>query len=287
MTSPANLMAIKVLSLLGLFAITSVFAVVPLNIKPSSQSVLYGWKRLVLALSTCFSGGVFLGVGLMDLLPDVRSAFKEVLGEKNAFPVAEAVVGAGLLLVLAIEQIVLTIKERHGESVGADDDDNEIDFHNVDGHRHHHDHANVGLRSALLSVALSFHAVFEGLALGLQMSVDDFATLSLAVFCHKAIMAFGLGLSLARAQVDPRRAYCAVATFALASPLGGFVGMALSTTIAASVWPGILQGIAGGTFLFVTFFEVLPKEIVIPKNRVAKMMAVILGFGVASVLVYF
>ena len=38
------------------------------------------------------------------------------------------------------------------------------------------------------------------------------------------------------------------------------------------------QGIAGGTFLYITFFEVLPHELNAPHNRMQKLLFVLLGY---------
>ena len=62
-------------------------------------------------------------------------------------------------------------------------------------HSHHHhmvlDHSS--LRSYLLLLALTFHSVFEGLAIGLQQVSGQLFSIFTAVIIHKAIMAFSLG----------------------------------------------------------------------------------------------
>ena len=40
----------------------------------------------------------------------------------------------------------------------------------------------------------------------------------------------------------------------------------------------VLQGITGGTFLYVTFFEVLPHELNQRGNRIMKLIFVLVGF---------
>ena len=45
------------------------------------------------------------------------------------------------------------------------------------------------------------------------------------------------------------------------------------------------QGLAGGTFLYITFFEVLPHELNVPKNRLWKAAAVAAGFIVIAVII--
>ena len=39
------------------------------------------------------------------------------------------------------------------------------------------------------------------------------------------------------------------------------------------------SGIAGGTFLYVTFFEILPHELDVPTKRLMKVSFILLGFG--------
>ena len=46
-----------------------------------------------------------------------------------------------------------------------------------------------------------------------------------------------------------------------------------------------LQGLAGGTFLYITFFEILPHELSLPQNRLCKTAAVAAGFIVIAVII--
>ena len=47
-------------------------------------------------------------------------------------------------------------------------------------------------RSVLLIIALTFHSLFEGLAIGLQQELGKLISIFLAVVVHKAVMAFSL-----------------------------------------------------------------------------------------------
>ena len=57
-------------------------------------------------------------------------------------------------------------------------------------------------------------------------------------------------------------------------------------SIARDVANGVLQGVAGGTFLYITFFEVLPQEMKLPKKRLLKVFFVMLGFASISGLLF-
>ena len=46
------------------------------------------------------------------------------------------------------------------------------------------------MRSLILLMALSFHSVFEGLAIGLQQSLSQLMSLFLAVIAHKGMLIF-------------------------------------------------------------------------------------------------
>ena len=68
-----------------------------------------------------------------------------------------------------------------------------------------------------------------------------------------------------RVQVRPYLCVIYVATFALISPLGAGIGIAISETDTSesdiqSNLVTVLQGLATGTLLYVVFFEVIEKE---------------------------
>ena len=48
-----------------------------------------------------------------------------------------------------------------------------------------------------------------------------------------------------------------------------------------------ILGVAGGTFLYITFFEVLPHELNVPSKRLTKLVSVLLGFAVLAILLIF
>ena len=95
-------------------------------------------------------------------------------------------------------------------------------------------------------------------------------------------MAFSLGLTLAQANLTIKHFMMSVLIFSLASPIGMGIGIFLSgleRTISVDFANAILQTIAGGTFLYITFFEVLPHEFNQPNNRILKCLSVIIGFS--------
>jgi len=165
--------------------------------------------------------------------------------------------------------------------------------HAHDGGYHSHiDHditKHSSLRSFMLLLALSFHSVFEGIAIGLQDTSGQLVTIFTAVMFHKAVMAFSLGLNIAQSDLSTQTIFMSNIMFSIASPIGVGLGIAvadLPSSLPQDLCSGILQGIAGGTFLYITFFEVLPHELNLPQNRLWKVLFIILGFSCICALLF-
>ena len=80
----------------------------------------------------------------------------------------------------------------------------------------------------ILQLALSFHSIMEGMAIGLQTNMSSFLVLFLAVCAHKFVMAFCLGLTLAKTKISNLVFMTLMVIFSLASPFGMLIGMILS-----------------------------------------------------------
>ena len=78
----------------------------------------------------------------------------------------------------------------------------------------------------VLMIALSVHALFEGLALGLCKNFKDTLNIVIAIGIHKAAAASSLGISLVKTFPDDFRfVRWLIFTFSLASPIGVAIGM--------------------------------------------------------------
>ena len=121
----------------------------------------------------------------------------------------------------------------------------------VESTEHDHNHDEIffeelsALRSFLLLIALTFHSIFEGLAIGLQQQSWTLLQIFIAVIVHKAIMAFSLGLNLAQsAGVTVKKFILATLIFSTSSPLGMGLGILLShlhKSLARDIANGTLQ----------------------------------------------
>ncbi|XP_037826301.1 protein zntC-like [Lucilia sericata] len=159
--------------------------------------------------------------------------------------------------------------------------------HDHGGHGHSHlplnpsegdDVVTSSLRGLGIVLALSLHEVFEGLAIGLEDATSSVWFLFGAVAAHKLVLAFCVGVELIVARTRPILAAVYTITFAIVSPIGIAIGIAVSHNSADSedsIASMILQGIACGTLLYVVFFEILSKQ----HAGFGSFLAMVVGFG--------
>ena len=175
---------------------------------------------------------------------------------------------------------------------------------NIEASDHHHDHSMMFvntntkhqnqrhyLRSYLLLTALSIHALFEGLAVGLFQNVDSMVELLGALIIHKSILAFSIGINLVQHSFPPSMIIKSALLFSMMSPVGlGFGILLLKYTSATlgHIFSAIFQAIATGTFLYVTFFEIFFHELNSKEcHKLLKVLLMILGFSLITVVQYF
>lgn len=223
------------------------------------------------------------------------------------FPLPEFIMAMGFFLVLVLEQIVLAFKDQSSSvleerrallvdsSVQASD---RSDRHHARQHCQRrgsedsdggHFHADFGLQSGLrafmLVFSLSLHSVFEGLAVGLQEEGQQVLEICLALMIHKSIISFSLAFKLAQGRLRRSVVAGCLLVFAVMSPLGIGLGIGLTETKASpqhQLARCTLEGLAAGTFIYITFMEILPHELLSTRNRIPKVAMLLLGFAVVT-----
>lgn len=165
----------------------------------------------------------------------------------------------------------------HAAKKGGVETDKEVDA----------DARAASLKSLVLLLALSLHTVFDGLVVGVQETADGVWTLLAAVALHKALVAASVALSLVESHGrHPKTTLAYLVLFALVAPIGLAVGAGLTEasldTQAQALTSGVLQSVATGTFMYVTFVESLPGRLERGTlgRRLANVVLVLLGFGV-------
>uniref|UniRef100_A0A914NA46 Uncharacterized protein n=1 Tax=Meloidogyne incognita TaxID=6306 RepID=A0A914NA46_MELIC len=145
------------------------------------------------------------------------------------------------------------------------------------------------LKSITFAVAMSFHSILEGFALGVQNNQKGIMTLFISLIIHKGIEAFSVGLQITRSNA--KRMIIVVLTigiYAMMTPFGSMVGVLLTNLNMDEVLKDgiviVLESFAGGTFIYVTFFEVLSQERANEFSNLVQLCAIVFGFLVVSVL---
>ncbi|NXB37350.1 S39A3 protein, partial [Eulacestoma nigropectus] len=308
-----RILVAKVLCLLGICVLVLAGALLPVRVIEADYEKAQR-SRKVLALWNSFGGGVFLATCFNALLPAVRGKLDEVLRQGNVttdYPVAETIMMVGFFLTVFVDQLFVTFQKEKpsfidletfnaGSDAGSDSEYESPFIASSRGralygeHGAHSHSLNIpelsrcGPRRLLgLVFALCTHSIFEGLALGLQEDGGRVVSLFLGVAVHETLVAVALGVSMAKASLPLRDAAKLAVAVCLMIPLGIGIGMGIesSRNAAGGIASLLLQGIAGGTFLFVTFFEILAKELEDKSHRLLKVLCLVLGYAALAGLV--
>ncbi|XP_076264611.1 zinc transporter ZIP3-like isoform X2 [Rhynchophorus ferrugineus] len=259
-----------------------------------------------------FGGGVLLCTTFLHLLPEVAESFEDLdLTPNFEMHYAELLMCTGFFIMYFVEECVhlylhrretaadspvaRTLSVRRGDTPRHSSIRNSVLKEVVakDSQRHSHaeqrghSHTHVGgieadstvkaIRGLLVVLALSVHELFEGLSVGLEASARNVWYMFVAVSAHKLVIAFCIGVELVTTNMRTLLIIIYVFTFAVVSPMGIGIGMAISnlehnTADKVSVF---LQGLASGTLLYVVFFEILQND---RKSGLRQYFSIVLGF---------
>lgn len=305
------LLQVKIGALVGLLLLTLLFGFIPARMKWFRDTSGTDTHHVVLSLISCFAGGVFLAACLLDIIPDYLSDISAELDSRRvetSFPLAEFIMACGFFIVLIVERIVLSCRkdeasreERdplisshgqghgHGHGHGYGHGHGHTSSLESSGHHIHVDHqAHSSFRSFMLFLSLSLHSVFEGLAIGLQTTDTKVLQICIAILVHKSIIVFSLSVKLVQSSLRPIWVIAYIGVFAMMSPLGIAVGIIVTEAqlTAGTLIQAVLEGLAAGTFIYITFLEILPHELNSPENPLLKVLFILLGFSVMAGLTF-
>merc|ERR1719427_264479 len=139
------------------------------------------------------------------------------------------------------------------------------------------------VRGLLVVLAISLHAVFEGIAMGLKNNTRSVWLMFIAISSHKYVISFCISMQFVTSGLKPLLSIIYFSTFALISPVGAGIGILLSETVKSeaetqTVVVTVLQGLATGTLLYVVFFEVIEKERQKGTSGMIQITFIIVGF---------
>ena len=210
-----------------------------------------------LALGNAFAGGVFLGAGLLHMLPDAQENFATVLPNAN-YPLPVLMMGAAILVILLTDQIGQHSSKRDGQG-----------------------------RSFLLFVVLALHSVIAGASLGLETAVVASVTIFIAIIAHKGAAGFALGTALESDGVKRPAYHRMIILFAATTPFGVALGTYLSVALSsnAAIWfESVFDALAAGTFLYIALVDIFKETFRDAGGLVRKFALAAVGFGLMAAI---
>lgn len=109
-----------------------------------------------------------------------------------------------------------------------------------------------------------------------------------AIVVHKSIIVFSLAVKLVQSGVPPLWLAAYVGVFAMMSPVGIAIGISVMEAQLSSgaLIQAVLEGLAAGTFIYITFLEILPHELNSSGKQLLKVLFILLGFGIMAALTF-
>jgi zinc transporter 1/2/3 len=251
-------MLFVVIAIVALIAVGLIGGLLPLRISAYTPG---GAKFL--AMGNIFAGGIFLGGGVMHLLPESVEIF-EGIESRFEYPYAFLLAILGFMVVLFLENVVVG-----GHDVGTTT-------------------MSMGRQNFayVLTVVLSVHSIITGIALGLEPEAGSSIVILVAILVHKGFAAFALGISLKVVRFPRKKLIGVVALFSSMTPLGIVIGTVAISLLgsAAETATGVFSALAGGTFLYVAAMEIIDEAFHTGGEYGQKFSWMMAGFAVMAVL---
>ncbi|XP_038980084.1 zinc transporter 1-like [Phoenix dactylifera] len=256
----------------------------------------YRWNESFLLMGTQFAGGVFLGTSLIHFLADANSTFADLTSK--TYPFAFMLASVGYLITMFGDCIIVWVtqvgrKEARVEVEGGNRGEGHGEEMRPDLHPTFVRTTSLG-DTLLLILALCFHSVFEGIAVGVADTKTSAWRNLWTISLHKIFAAIAMGIALLR--MLPKRPFLMTVVyslaFAISSPIGVGIGIAIDATTQGPVadWIyAISMGLACGVFIYVAINHLIakgfkPQEPSFFDTPFFKFLAVLIGVAVIAVV---
>ena len=287
---------LKIISFLAIFAMGIIFSFIP-NYMNSIRK-----NENILDFANTFAAGLFLGIGLLHLLPESSEIFKDQY--KIKFPIAYLISFLTYCLILCIEKVIFdphSIIHEHNKlsdnNLKKDIDENIIseplvqdnslnDDFKSDIHLSKNKLNKNLLQPFILLFALGFHAIFEGIALGILDDFNSVLSLMLVILAHKWAEGLTFGISFLKSELSKCQINTFLIIFSMMGPFGVLFGMFLSAMTNKFI-QGIFLAASSGTFLYIACSDVITEQFEKKDYRVVKFICILIGGGFTAVLAYF
>uniref|UniRef100_A0AC35TVQ4 Glyco_hydro_19_cat domain-containing protein n=1 Tax=Rhabditophanes sp. KR3021 TaxID=114890 RepID=A0AC35TVQ4_9BILA len=274
---------------------------------------------LIISLLTCFSGGIFLAILFLDLYPDANKALSIVKSHgswSTNYPIVEVIILIGYISIHLLEYVSHKIGHVHSHhdqtiltrnpqimdipnyqsTAPRRQTQSECEIH-AEGHSitnvpFSNDERKKIIKTLSFIFALMLHSSLEGMAFGVQPNPTSIISLFFGLIVHKAVVAFSVGVRLMRCHHDkPLLVVFLVTIFAMMTPIFGVIGILIQDSavdeLVKNQLSTILIGFAIGTFLYITFHELLAPEHENEENKFAKIVSCFVGILIISIVMIF
>ena len=217
-------------------------------------------KHLLIAITA----GIVLGLLFWLFLPESFELTVEHGGHEYS-TVCYAIV-AGFLVIAFIDVL---IKYHHMASCPCELEEDE------------HSHEMVSISAF---IGLSIHACCDGLALAAAtMGGETLGAVALAGMClHKFVETFSLSSSLLLTDEDRKTKWMYLTGFSLITPIMGMIFFLFLSGMEVHDIAGIPMSFATGTFMFVTFCNLLPEAYHRKDHELKTFLYIVIGIALAA-----
>jgi len=238
----------------------------------ASAARFMGWGN-------AFAGGVLGGAGLVHLLSGGADEFRALAPGLN-YPLAFVLAGAGFLLILLVEAVIVPGDPNPRVSV----------LHLASGSSgHERGPQTLTVKSHpviyVLLLVLSIHSLIVGLTLGAQSSVSNALIVFIAIVAHKTMAGFALGISYRRAGSSLPKTVPVALFFSSMTPLGILAGTVVEALISSGgrqLFEAIFDSVGAGTFLYIASVDIVRTEFQARGDRWQKWLLAALGFSMMA-----
>jgi solute carrier family 39 (zinc transporter), member 1/2/3 len=145
-----------------------------------------------------------------------------------------------------------------------------------------HKHGKCDMTPIILMIALSVHAIFEGIALGILPEMKETVNLMVSIVIHKCAEAMSICIAMQKSGMEFKQVLKFLCIFSSATPLGTAMGILLSGM--SDIINIVFMSIAGGSFIYVSCSELIVEEFSLPGNRWLKLLAFLMGAALIGLL---
>ena len=248
-------------------AIMAVLAAAYIAAVFSAKLAVLKSRDRIFSLGSALAGGIFLGTGMLHMLPDAHEGVK-LLTSSQSLPWVALFTCCGFLLIFFVRRVLMYEEKALEDTVEK-----------KSGKR---------FSPRILILSLSIHSLIAGVAFGAEEIFRKAAILLMAILAYKLSAIFALEVNLHRSGLHKQPGYRKLnSIFSFITPIGIMMGLALTAILSArteQIVATALDSLTAGSFLYIALSDILEEEFMAPKDRFFKFALVTLGFAVMAII---